>query len=689
MATSASSAALNGRRFSYDIETDGLLPELTRIHSLVMEDLDTGEILSYRNDGHPDNLRRLEEGVRILNDAALRVGHNIIGFDEEALHKVFPWFIPNPCPERILDTMILARLIWANVKESDLGRVKKKKLPGRLIGAHSLEAWGYRLGQWKGDYAQIKAAELKAAYPDLPKEEITRLVWAEWSQDMQTYCEGDVTATTALYRRIVAKGYSPRAIRDEMETAIICAQITRNGFPYREDLGSELYATLSADRMEIEAKLKETFGCWVEDLGVVTPKTSNVTQGYWGEEVYADCFGVEQRVPDEEYSKKTGKPKPKYLRDNGLKRKFKGYPYSRIRIVEFNPSSRHHIAGRLKKVYGWNPTEFTPSGEAKIDDEVIGNLDLPVAPLLSRYFLILKRIGQLAEGNQAWLKLVRNGRIHGSYNTVGAVTRRATHSNPNIAQVPGVKQDKEGAYLYGLEGGYGTECREMFYPGPGRVQMGADLSGIELRCLAHFMARWDGGSYVRTLLEGDIHSANQKAAGLPTRNDAKTFIYAFLYGAGDGKIGQIVGGGPKAGRQLREQFQSELPAMGKLVKAVQKKAKMHGYLNALDGGTLHVRSPHSALNTLLQSAGALIAKRWLCEIVREIEEKGFTTYVGGDVEILGWVHDEVQVSARNHEIAKEVGEITLRAVKRVEEYYSFRCPLDAEFKIGDNWRDCH
>lgn len=689
MATETPSAALNGRRFSYDIETDGLLPELTRIHSLVMEDLDTGEVLSYRNDGHPDNLRRLEEGVALLNDAALRVGHNIIGFDEEAIHKVYPWFIPNPDPERILDTMIAARMIWSNIKESDLGRVKKKTLPGRLIGAHSLEAWGYRLKRWKGDYAQIKMNELRERFPGTPKEELTRMVWAHWSEEMQVYCEGDVEATTALYRRVVAKGYSPRAMRDEMETAIICAMITRTGFPFREDLGSELYATLAADRAEIERKLKETFGCWVVSEGTYTPKTANAKSGYWGDEVYVDCFGEEQEVPFDEISAKTGKPKPKYLKTHGLKRAFRGYPLTRIKIVEFNPSSRHHIADRLKKVYGWTPTEFTPSGEAKIDEDVIDKMDLPVAPLLSRYFLIMKRIGQLAEGNQAWLKLVRDGRIHGSYNTVGAVTRRATHSNPNIAQVPGVKQDKEGNYLYGLEGGYGTECREMFYPGPGRVHIGADLSGIELRCLAHFMARWDGGAYVKTLLEGDIHTANQEAAGLPTRNNAKTFIYAFLYGAGDGKIGSIVGGGPKAGKKLRAQFEEAIPAIGKLVKAVQKKTKMHGYLSALDGGTLHVRSPHSALNTLLQSAGALIAKRWLCEIVREVRRRGYTTHKGGDVEFMAWVHDEVQVSAKNEEIAREVGEITLWAVKRVEEYYSFRCPLDAEYKVGRDWKECH
>jgi DNA polymerase-1 len=659
-------------RYLYDIETDGLLDNLTRIHSLVMKDIDSGTVISVA--GH-ETVAMLA-AVKTLNDAELRVGHNIIKFDEPALEKVFPGvFKANPCHTRIRDTLVLTRLIWSNLKDIDLGRRKRNPdyIPGQLIGAHSLEAWGIRLGEWKGDYADVAAERLMDADPKLKKSVAKGMVWETWSQEMQDYCVQDVAVTEKLWDTICRKGYAARAIEDETETAIVCAQIERNGFPFKEREAGELYARLVGERLDLEAQLEETFGSWVVNLGETTPVGPNASLGYWGEAYYALPCG--SRLEPDELTPK-GLPNAAAKR-SGARRVFEGFPYTRIDIVKFNPSSRQHIAARLKALHGWEPTEFTPDGQAKVDEDVLGGLPYPEAQLLTRYFLVQKRIGQLAEGRQAWLKKVRGGKIHGSINTNAAVTRRCTHSDPNVGQVPGV----------GAE--YGPECRDLFWPGESWLQVGTDLSGIELRALAHYMARWDNGDYVKVLLEGDVHTANQEAAGLPTRAMAKTFIYGFLYGAGDAKIGSIVGQGSKAGKALKAQFLAGLPALGSLLKAVKTKAKHHKHLLALDGGVLHIRSDHAALNTLLQSAGALVAKKWLCMMERELKARGLKHGWDGDYAIMAFVHDELQFAARTQEIADVIRDVSKLAIQRVTEYYQFRCPLDVDTKVGRSWKDCH
>ena len=208
--------------------------------------------------------------------------------------------------------------------------------------------------------------------------------------------------------------------------------------------------------------------------------------------------------------------------------------------------------------------------------------------MLSEYLLLNKRIGQLATGKQAWLKMEKKGRLHGRVNHMGAVTSRCTHANPNMAQVPSV-----GA-------AFGVECRSLFHSPQGYSLLGADASGLELRCLAHYMAAYDGGSYASVVLEGDVHTTNQEAAGLPTRNNAKTFIYGFLYGAGDEKIGKIIGKGSTEGRRIKNKFLKKLPALKNLKDAVSLAAKERGWIKGLDGRIIPIRHSHAALNTLLQ-----------------------------------------------------------------------------------------
>lgn len=442
----------------------------------------------------------------------------------------------------------------------------------------------------------------------------------EFSQEMLDYCIQDVEVTCKLYEKLMSKDYSVQAMDLEHEVAWICAKQERYGFLFDVPSAAKLYSELAAKREVILKEMQDTF----------------------------------EPMVIERVSEKTGKPlKPK--------------------VIEFNPSSRQQIAERLKKKYGWKPEFFTPAGQPKVDETILSKLDYPEAQKLAEYFMLEKRIGQIAEGDQAWLRKVDStNRIHGSVITNGAVTGRATHNNPNLAQVPSV-----GAP-------YGKDCRGLFKVPEGKRLVGADLSGLELRCLAHYMAKWDDGEYGKILLEGDIHTANQEAAGLPTRNDAKTFIYAFLYGAGNEKIGKIIGKGADEGLKLKKKFLKKLPALKKLVESVQSKAEKDKVLKGLDGRLLHVRSSHAALNTLLQSAGALIAKAALIHFDVSITERGWTDRV----QQVAWIHDEIQVEC-DEEIADEVGRLAVQSFGMAGEQFEFRIPITGEYKVGTNWAETH
>jgi DNA polymerase I-like protein with 3'-5' exonuclease and polymerase domains len=307
-----------------------------------------------------------------------------------------------------------------------------------------------------------------------------------------------------------------------------------------------------------------------------------------------------------------------------------------------------------------------------INEKVLEALDFPEGKLLAHYFNVVKLRGQLADGKNAWMKMVGSGdRIRGRVNTLGAVSRRCTHSNPNMAQVPSPR-----SYM-------GKEARQLFTVPRGKKLVGADLSGLELRVFAHYLARYDGGAYADVILNGDIHTYNQKAAGLETRDMAKTFIYGVLYGAGDAKVGEIVGGTAEAGRQLKERFFRSVPAYKRLLDAVGTAYKQNGFLKALDGNPYHIRSAHSALNTLLQGAGALIAKQWVIEIDKELNRKYANRY-----EFILQVHDEVELEV-DADIAEDVARICEASSLKAGEILKIRMPVHSEGKVGDTWYDVH
>lgn len=636
----------------FDIETDGLLDELTRVHVLCVKDPATGERWTFR---HNDAEDTIPAGLALLDTARLVVAHNGIRFDLPALAKTHG-FERGHAGSR--DTMVLTQLLWPELASQDVAfraKPRGRSFPGNLTGRHSLEAWGHRLGLHKGEYR---------GDPSIPdeKERLARR-WERWNQSMEDYCVQDVEVLDALWKKILSKEHSEESFAIETQVAWIIARQERHGFLFDEAAAVRLYGRLSARRAELEQEVRAVFRPrFLPDGpagGAFTPKRDNAKAGY-----------------------------------------VEGAPLTKVKLAEFNPGSRQHVSTWLIRDLGWEPTEFTGDGHPKVDEEVISRLPYPSAKPLKEYFMVLKRLGQIAEGDEAWLKKVKkDGRMRGRVNTNGAATRRMAHSGPNMAQVPAAHSP------------YGPECRALFIVPEGKALVGIDADALELRDLAGFMARFDGGAYVQTVLSGDkakgtdMHSVNCRALGMdpkarpfeaggdPTtgRDIAKTWFYAFIYGAGDEKLGTILTkkrgkAAARRGAQARADFLRNLPAMGKLVDAVKRTAKERGHLYALDKAVLPVRSPHAALNTLLQSAGAVQMKKALCLFDDALQARGWVP--GKHYEFVANVHDEWQLEV-DDEIAQDVGRMGADAIRLAGEAFGFRCPLAGAYGVGRSWADTH
>ena len=493
--------------------------------------------------------------------------------------------------------------------------------PSRETG-HSLEAWGNSLGFHKIDYTAVwqwmmdRKEEYKGECFDSP---IDRL--------LDHYCVRDVEVTCKLYHHLVSeldqKQFSQESVDLEHRVAAIIAQQERNGFKL-----DQIYAT-----------------CLLTDIKSRVAEIYERMQERW------------PPVTLERYSDKTGKR----LKDS---------------VVTFNPGSRQQIGERLKEL-GWKPKEFTETGIPKIDETVLANIKIPEAQTIAEYLMLNKRISQI----ESWMEAVgKDGRVHGKVITNGAVTGRATHSSPNLAQIPNTSSV------------YGAECRQCWTVEEGNVQVGVDLSGVELRCLSHYM---QDEEWQRELLEGDVHWKNTQAFGLvpmgtvkedikehkDARNLSKTLTYSVLYGAGAAKVGTTVNGSAKQGAKLIDNFLNNTPSLKKLKAKVDKLAAK-GFVPAIDGRKIWVRSEHAALNSLLQSAGAIIAKQWIVCFTDELKSKKIP------YKLLAWVHDEVQLETPA-EYGEIVGKIVAEAATTAGEILKFRCPIAAEYRVGKNWYDCH
>lgn len=600
----------------FDIETDGLYEETTKIHSLVIYDTETEKLYSCADN---EAYLPILFGVNMLQDAELIVGHNIIKFDIPVIKKIYPDFKPKG---KIFDTLLVSKLVYPDIGIMDDVNVRKGKYKPSVTlktgkkkvirGSYSLFAFGYRLKEYKGEFFADEDC------------------WIEWSFDMQRYCEQDVMVTKVLFDRLQRHSVPEETIKLENKFAEIIFLQEQRGVYFDKERAIELAATLTQQKLELERRIRCSFPDEVREE-VFVPKVNNKARGY-----------------------------------------VKGQPFIKKTVVEFNPSSRQMIAKGLINKYGWQPTKLSPTGLPVIDEEVLEGLDYPEAPILKEYFLVTKTLGQLAEGKNAWLKLVsEDGAIHGRIDTIGAVTGRCTHNSPNLAQVPAV-----GGFM-------GKECRELFKARNGYKLVGCDASGLELRCLAHYM---NDEEYTHEILNGDIHTKNQQMAGLSTRNEAKRFIYAFNYGGGDELIGSIVGGTAVEGNKIRKKFLKGLPKLKNLIDGVKTKIKDKGYLKGIDKRTLKVREQYKGLNVLLQSAGAIVMKKALCILYDDCLNKGWD--YSEDFAFVLNVHDEYQAEVKE-ELVEEYMALAVSAIRKAGEYFGFRCPLDGEAKVGNSWYDTH
>ena len=336
---------------------------------------------------------------------------------------------------------------------------------------------------------------------------------------------------------------------------------------------------------------------------------------------------------------------------------------TKTKLKPFNPASRKQIGERLIQK-GWKPQQFTPTGQPKVDESTLEDCDIPEAQILARYFMLQKRTAMI----DSWLKSCgEEDRVHCQYRTLGAITNRMSCINPNLQQIPSLRKP------------FGLECRQMWKSDYGNVLIDTDAAGLELRVLAHYM---DDADYTAEILDGDIHTANQNMAGLDTRDQAKTFIYALLYGAGDAKIGSVVNGTAKDGKALRERFLSNLPSFSRLREAVVHKGTTEGRLRAIDGRQLVVRHPHASINTLIQGSSAVLMKKWFMNTAATMKARKT------GAKLVAMVHDEMVIEC-GKESVDSVSDCVKIAISQVNQEYNLRCKLDCDVQIGNNWSEIH
>ena len=489
-------------------------------------------------------------------------------------------------------------------------------------GNHGLESWGYRLGFNKIDFK----------------------TFSEYSSEMLKYCENDVLLNAKVYNHLKkeSKGFSKQSVELEHEVAWILARQREHGFLLDVKGASLLVAKFEEQLIDLEKEVRKTFRAKRQEytLRAMYTKAGKLS-------TLAKCRELNKKVRLDPEEKEAIKHTQKI---------------TRVIETDFNLGSRKQIGEYLKGV-GWKPKTFTPTGQPIVDEGILNKIkNIPEAKLIAEYLMLQKRIGQVS----SWIKEVHeeDNRVRGFVNPNGAVTGRMTHSNPNVAATPSIRAK------------YGSECRSCWTVPEGYKLVGIDASGLELRMLAHYMNDED---YINEVINGDVHSANQRLAGLESRDKAKTFIYALCYGARDRKLSTILGKNTRDTKRIREQFLNNLPSFKSLKDRVGR-ASSRGFLKGLDNRKLFVRSEHSALNTLLQGAGAIVMKQALILFEDYIKDLKANCVAN--------IHDEWQVEVQEDQ-ADEVGKKGVEAIINAGKFLNLKCPLDGEYNVGRNWSETH
>ncbi len=566
----------------------------------------------------------------------------VLNVDTEELHR----FDPLTITEGIKLLQKATKLIGHNILCYDIPVIKNllgvdlsdKKIIDTLVlsrlfnpsreGGHGLESWGHRLKYHKGDYGKNIEA------------------WDSYNPEMMVYCIRDVLLNLKVYKalKVESRGFTSKSVVLEHSVAKIINTQIDNGFMLDMQSAIILLSSLNDKVSLLEEDISKSFTPKKTEV-VITPKFT--AKGLLSK-IGKKQDGTGAHLTDKEY-------------EQFLLNKFT--PITRTTYKDFNINSRQQIGEYLVGL-GWKPKKFTPTGQPVVDEKTLSEAKhIPEALKISEYLMLQKRIAQV----KSWIEVVENDdRVRGYVNPNGAVTSRMTHSKPNMAQIPS------------LTSPYGKECRECWTVPKGYKLVGIDASQLELRCLAHYM---NNKEYIHEVTDGDIHTANQKLAGLESRNQAKTFIYALLYGAGDEKVGQVVGGNKKDGTKLRKRFDNNLPSFKAFRDRVSREARQ-GFIKAIDGRKLEVRSEHRSLNTLLQGCGSIIMKEGLVLLNNKIKQKNL------DAKFVANVHDEWQLEVKEEQ-ADLVGQLGVQALREVTCNFKLNCPLDGEYKIGNNWAETH
>ena len=595
----------------FDLESDGLYDTVSKIHCLVIYDIQSGRTFSYGPDA-------ISNAIAHLDSADVLIGHNILFYDIPVLKKLHG----TEFKARVIDTLICTRLIWPKETLYDLDEEQYQEVPPKLKGSASLKAWGYRLSDHKIEFQDF----------------------TEYSQEMLDYCIQDVRVTEKLWNHIINQKYPQSALVLEHDFAQKINEQIRTGIPFDVDRCLDLVDDLRGKKEKLENELKTLFPP-LKRSEFFTPKVNNKKRGY-----------------------------------------VKGVPFEKVSYDEFNPGSRKQIIERLFNKYKWVPEGKTEKGNPKLDDDVLEKLPFPEAKTLGEYMLINKRLGQIADGNNAWLKLVKNdtGRIHGDVITNGTITGRCSHRNPNCSQV--VANGKP----------YGKECRSLFHAPYDWDLIGVDAKALELRCLAGYLALWDDGEYASMVInpEVDIHTYNQEQFGVANRDISKRLLYGMLYGCGAAKAGTIIDPNEKnegklksMGRSAINGFMKGVPALKKLKDQIEETISSRGYLIGLDRRILHCRSSFKGLNVLLQSAGGILMKQVVVNIHNNIESNLKLEH-GNNWEQLLMIHDEVQLTC-NKKYTEKIREQAMIAFPQAQEFFNFRCKIEGDSCIGSTWAETH
>jgi len=595
--------------FVIDIEANGL-DDADTIWCLVSRNVATGSVESFV--GHSEIRRWASE----LPTSYVLIGHNIISYDVPTLNRILGLKLSL---DRCIDTLVLSYLYHPQLPRP-VGLSGKK-------GPHSLEAWGLRFNDEKGDYND----------------------WSKFTDEMLVYCVQDVNLTyrvyTALTGRLRGRGFSELSVWIEHKIRIVVDKQERTGFSFDVPAAQSLYDRLRGIEESLAGPIKELFPAELVPVGTYTYRL-----------------------------KKDGDPTASYERHlanyDDLRHNLDG-TYTVYTLQDFNIGSPAQRVKRLLSL-GWKPTTFTPTGSPKVDEESLvsfaNSSKRPEIQAIADWLVANGRANMV----NTWLGNVgADGRIHGRVFTCGAITRRMRHTTPNTANIPG------------NEAKFGVECRSLWRATPGRVLVGYDAAALEMRMFGHYLNNKEASDLY---IYGDPHTFNAGALTVALgvqfeRKPVKTDFYAFLYGASNGKLGSHYGKGAKFGKQIRETLLTNTPGLLQLAKRIEQEAES-GWIKTIDGGYVHSLSPHAALNSKLQSAGGIAMK--LCAVLLDqmIEAEGLDAWKVGDI------HDEAQFDCHPSD-AQRVGELALIALRQAGEMLNLSVPLDGEFKIGKTWADTH